>query len=65
MKINHFKSEFLNQLSKFYDKDENESFFFMILKSLKGLTRVDLALNPDLEFSEKELEQIEFYLSEF
>lgn len=64
MKINHFKSEFLNQLSKFYDKDENESFFFMILKSLKGLTRVDLALNPDLEFSEKELEQIEFYLSE-
>ena len=64
MKINHFKSEFLNQLSKFYDKDENESFFFMILKSLKGLSRVDLALNPDLEFSEKELEQIEFYLSE-
>jgi len=64
MKINHFKSEFLNQLSKIYDKDENESFFFMILKSLKGLSRVDLALNPDLEFSEKELEQIEFYLSE-
>ncbi len=64
MKINHFKSEFLNQLSKFYDKDENESFFFMILKNLKGLTRVDLAINPDLEFSEKELEQIEFYLSE-
>lgn len=64
MKINHFKSEFLNQLSKFYDKDENESFFFMILKNLKGLTRVDLAIHPDLEFSEKELEQIEFYLSE-
>lgn len=64
MKINHFKSEFLNQLSKIYDKEENESFFFMILKEMKGLTRIDLALNPDLELSEKELKQIEFYLSE-
>ena len=64
MKIKKYKTLFVESLSFLYDKDEAENFFFLILKKIKGLSRVDLALNPELEFPEKEAQQLDFYLNE-
>lgn len=64
MKIKKYKTSFVESLSFLYDKDEAENFFFLILKKIKGLSRVDLALNPELEFPEKEAQQLDFYLNE-
>lgn len=63
-KINPYKIHFTESLSPIYDKDETENFFFLILEHLKGITRVNLALNPDLEFSEDEIQKMELYLNE-
>lgn len=64
MKIRDYKNIFIQNLISFYDKEEIESFFYLILNSLKSLSRVDLALNPELEFSENELQKISFYRDE-
>lgn len=64
MKIRSYKTNFIENLSDLYDKNEIENFFYLILNHLKGLSRVNLALNPDLEFSEEEFKKIEFYLNE-
>ena len=55
MKIKQYKYFFKEQLSSFYDEGEVESFFYIILENKNNLKRIDLALNIDLEFSEKEL----------
>ena len=55
MKIKQYKYFFKEQLSSFYDHDEVESFFYIILENKNNLKRIDLALNIDLEFSEQEL----------
>lgn len=64
MKIRDYKNSFIQQLISFYDKEEIESFFFLILSRLKNIARVDLALNSDLEFSEDELNKIMLYTEE-
>ncbi|SRR5690554_3776883 len=64
MKIRDYKNSFIQQLISFYDKEEIESFFFLILSRLKNIARVDLALNSDLEFSEEELNKIMLYTEE-
>jgi len=63
-KIKQYKNHFAESLFSIYEKDEAENFFFLILKNLKGLSRVDLALNPDLEFSQEEIQKMELYLTE-
>lgn len=63
-KIKPYKIHFTESLSPIYDKDETENFFFLILEHLKGISRVNLALNPDLEFSEDEIQKMNFYLNE-
>ena len=63
-KIKPYKIHFTESLSPIYDKDETENFFFLILEHLKGISRVALALNPDLEFSEDEIQKMNFYLNE-
>lgn len=55
MKIKQYKSFFLEQLALLYDETEIESFFYIILENKNNLKRIDLALNIDLEFSEKNL----------
>src|SRR5690554_2098498 len=64
MKIRTYKNRFIQQLIPLYDKDEIENFFYLILKEIKNISRVDLALHPELEFTEDELQKIKFYQNE-
>jgi release factor glutamine methyltransferase len=56
MNIKQYRNEFVKKLSPIYDEGEAESFFYLILEAKNQLKRIDLALNPDLVFSEKEIE---------
>jgi release factor glutamine methyltransferase len=64
MKIIVFRSGFIETLTPIYDKHEAESFFYLILEEIHGLKRIDLALNPEKEFSEKEIERWDFLLEQ-
>jgi release factor glutamine methyltransferase len=55
MTIKQYRTQFIQELSPFYDQGEAESFFYLILEDKKKLKRIDLALNPDLLFSEVEI----------
>ncbi len=50
-KIKDYRVQFIQELSSFYDVGEAESFFYLILEEKQKLKRIDLALNPDLTFS--------------
>lgn len=56
MKIRAYRTFFLANLSSIYDEMEAEQFFYLILENTRQLKRTDLALNPDLTFSESEIE---------
>ena len=56
MKIRAYRTFFLANLLSIYDEMEAEQFFYLILENKKKLKRVDLALSPDLTFSESEIE---------
>jgi release factor glutamine methyltransferase len=55
MKIKEYRSQFIQELTPIYDTGEVESFFYLILEEKNQLKRIDLALRPDLEFSEEEI----------
>ncbi len=55
MKIREYRSQFMELLSPIYGDDEAESFFYLILEDKHQLKRIDLALRPDLVFSEEEI----------
>lgn len=55
MKIKVYRAQFIQALSLIYDAGEAESFFYLILEDKHQLKRIDLALHPDLAFSEEEL----------
>jgi release factor glutamine methyltransferase len=55
MNIKHYRDQFIQELTPLYDAGEAESFFYLILEAKHQLKRVDLALQPDLFFSEAEL----------
>ncbi|CAM2771658.1 peptide chain release factor N(5)-glutamine methyltransferase [Flavobacterium frigoris] len=55
MKIKEYRSQFIQELLPIYDEGEAESFFYLILEEKRQLKRIDLALNPELVFSEKEI----------
>lgn len=55
MKIKEYRSQFIQELLSVYDAGEAESFFYLILEDKYQLKRIDLALDPDLIFSEEEL----------
>jgi release factor glutamine methyltransferase len=55
MKIKDYRTQFIQALSLIYDIGEAESFFYLILEEKRQLKRIDLALNPDLIFSEEEI----------
>jgi len=57
MTIKEYRTYFLEKLTPIYDAMEAESFFAITLGELKGWKRVDLALNPDAEFSSEEIEK--------
>ncbi|HEX9151057.1 MAG TPA: peptide chain release factor N(5)-glutamine methyltransferase [Flavobacterium sp.] len=55
MKIKEYRTQFIDALTPIYDAGEAESFFYLILEEKKQLKRIDLALHPDLVFSEEEI----------
>ena len=56
MKIKEYRAQFIQELSPIYDAGEAESFFYLILEEKNHLKRIDLALNPDLTFSNEEIQ---------
>ena len=57
MLLKNYKSVFINELAFLDDGVEAESFFYIILEQLHKLKRIDLALNPNLELSENDLQK--------
>lgn len=55
MNIKEYRTQFIQELTLIYDAGEAESFFYLILEEKKQLKRIDLALHPDLFFSEEEI----------
>lgn len=56
-KIRDYRTIFLSKLSAIYDEMEAESFFYLILENTRKLKRTDLALDPDLIFSDDEIKK--------
>lgn len=56
MNSKQYRNQFIEALTNLYGADEAESFFYLILENKHNLKRIDLALNPDLSFSEAQLE---------
>ena len=63
MKLTNYKSKFLQELSPIYDEMETASFFYLIMEHLHQLKRIDLALNPETEISESDVEKWSAILS--
>ncbi|MFV8342387.1 peptide chain release factor N(5)-glutamine methyltransferase [Flavobacterium sp. XS2P39] len=55
MKIKEYRAQFIEELTPIYDVEEAESFFYLILEEKNQLKRIDLALHPDLVFSQEEM----------
>jgi release factor glutamine methyltransferase len=55
MKIKEYRTQFIQALTSMYGEGEAESFFYLILEEKQQLKRIDLALQPDLVFSEEEI----------
>lgn len=64
MKIKDYRTFFVSNLLPFYDAMEAESFFYLILEHQMNLKRVDLALQPDLEFSTMSISKWDSYLKQ-
>lgn len=64
MTIKHYRDYFIQELTPLYDVGEAESFFYLTLEAKHQLQRVDLALQPDLDFSESELKIWSFILDQ-
>ncbi|QSW87767.1 peptide chain release factor N(5)-glutamine methyltransferase [Flavobacterium endoglycinae] len=54
MKIKQYRTQFIKELSPFYDAYEAESFFYLILEDKHKLRQIDLALNHELSFIEED-----------
>lgn len=59
MKITAFKDYFFDTLKDEYPKEETGSFFFILLQEFCGLTRLDLALDPQRELSQEQKQKLE------
>ena len=57
MLLKQYKTHFFNSLKKIQDENEIESFFFILTEYLHNLKRVDVALNPNFELSEDDVEK--------
>ncbi|KFF02387.1 peptide chain release factor N(5)-glutamine methyltransferase [Flavobacterium reichenbachii] len=54
MKIKQYRTQFIQELAPFYDAYEAESFFYLILEDKFRLRQIDLALNHELTFTDKD-----------
>ena len=57
MLLKQYKSHFFDALKNSQDEQEIESFFFILTEYLHNLKRVDVALNPNFELSDEEVEK--------
>lgn len=55
MKIKLYRDQFIQALSSIHGEDEAESFFYLMLEDKHQLKRIDLALEPDLVFTDDEI----------
>ncbi len=59
MTVSGLKKHFFSTLSGKYSKEEAGSIFHILTSEFLGLTRLDIALNPERQLSEKEVEHFE------
>ncbi|MEQ3661929.1 MAG: peptide chain release factor N(5)-glutamine methyltransferase [Flavobacterium sp.] len=64
MFLKEIKNNFHEQLDALFGKDEVESFFFILSEYLHSLKRIDLALNPNFEVSEEDVQKWKAIISE-
>lgn len=64
MQLKTYKTQFFKALENIYDDKEIESLFFILTDFLHQKKRVDLALEPNFEISEKDLEKWNDILSQ-
>jgi release factor glutamine methyltransferase len=64
MKAKIYKTQFVEALYNIYDVMEAESFFYLILEEKHQMKRIDLALDPDFAFSEKEIQEWNLILAQ-
>ena len=64
MLLKQYKAHFFNSLKNIQDDQEIESFFFILTEYLHHMKRVDVALNPEFEISDEEVEKWNTILSE-
>ena len=57
MLLKHYKKHFFDSLQDIQDEQEIESFFFILTEYFHNLKRVDVALNPNFEISEDEVQK--------
>ena len=57
MLLKQYKTHFFDSLKNIQDEQEIESFFFILTAYLHNLKRVDVALNPNFELSDEEVEK--------
>ena len=57
MLLKQYKTHFFDLLKNIQDEQEIESFFFILTEYLHNLKRVDVALNPNFELSDAEVEK--------
>ena len=64
MKIKQYRTQFIQELTSFYDPYEAESFFYLILEDKHKLRQIDVALNHELIFTESDIKVWESLLVE-
>lgn len=57
MLLKQYKTHFFDSLRNIQEEQEIESFFFILTEYLHNLKRVDVALNPNFELSEDDVEK--------
>uniref|UniRef100_UPI00404AA2D0 peptide chain release factor N(5)-glutamine methyltransferase n=1 Tax=Flavobacterium sp. TaxID=239 RepID=UPI00404AA2D0 len=57
MLLKELKTYFLDELIAIHGKEEVESFFFILTEYLHDLKRIDLALNPNFEISDADVQK--------
>jgi len=64
MLLKQYKTHFFDALKNSQDEQEIESFFFILTEYLHNLKRVDVALNPNFELSDAEVEKWNIILAD-
>ena len=64
MLLKQYKTHFFDSLKNIQEEQEIESFFFILTEYLHNLKRVDVALNPNFELSDAEVEKWNAFLAD-